>query len=241
MYSWVQRTASHPARFRPDRRRLSQILLISALLSIVAAIQVQGQIQYYAAPNGTSTGDGSIDLPWSLATALSKTTTVKPGDTIWLRGGTYGTGGGTLFTNKLNGSPSAPVIVRQYIGERATVDGGIKANGTYTWFWGFEITNSNPDRNVTTLDSQRNPGFYLYGRGNKAINLIINNTGRAGIGFWSTTTSGADSEVYGCIIWGNGTYQSGTRRGDAIYANTVDPNPTFALISDTISFRNFNQ
>src|SRR5207248_2968252 len=44
----------------------------------------------YAAPNGSSSGDGSSGRPWNLATALSGGNgKVQPGDTVWLRGGTY--------------------------------------------------------------------------------------------------------------------------------------------------------
>jgi hypothetical protein len=203
--------------------------------------------QYYVAPNGTSSGDGSIGRPWNLATALSQPTTVKAGATIWLRGGTYGTGGTTLFTSKLTGTSSAPIIVRQYPGERATVDGGIKAKGAYTWFWGFEITNSSPnrDRISSDLNVDRPAGLFLYGNGNKAINLVIDNVGRAGVlglGPWVTLNPGASHEIYGTIFWGNGIYdtstQSGTR-GDGVYLNSGEPNPSLALVEDCISFRNF--
>jgi hypothetical protein len=235
------RSSSHRYVVVRRRRILGIAAPLASIVFLVCAFATPSfAAQYYAAPNGTSTGDGSIGRPWSLATALSRTSIVKPGDIIWLRGGTYGTGGGTLFTSSLNGNASAPVIVRQYQGEHARVDGGIKANGTYTWFWGFEITNTDPNRYVTDINNGRQPGLYLYGKGNKAINLIIDNVGRAAVGFWSNVNPGSDNEVYGCIMWGNGIYDSGTTRGDSIYANLADPNPTLAKISDTISFRNFN-
>ena len=44
---------------------------------------------YYAAPNGSSSGDGSISRPWDLRTALNQPSSLRPGDTILLRGGTY--------------------------------------------------------------------------------------------------------------------------------------------------------
>ena len=80
---------------------------------------------------------------------------MHPGDTIWLRGGTY-TGN---FTSYLTGTASLPIVVRQYPGERATLDGNVNPGdvgkqrsgsvrsqwGGYTWYWGFEVTNSNPD------------------------------------------------------------------------------------------------
>jgi hypothetical protein len=203
--------------------------------------------QYYVAPNGSSSGDGSIGRPWNLATALSQPSTVKAGATIWLRGGTYGTGGKTLFTSKLTGTSSAPIKVRQYSGERAIVNGGIKANGAYTWFWGFEITNTstNRDRVSSDVNVDRPAGLFLYGQGDKAINLVIDNTGRGGVlglGPYATTNPGASHEIYGTIFWGNGIYdtstQSGTR-GDGVYLNSGEPNPSLALIEDCISFRNF--
>src|SRR5258708_4043629 len=44
---------------------------------------------WFASPTGTSGGDGSRQ-PWDLQTALNGASgAVHPGDTIWLRGGTY--------------------------------------------------------------------------------------------------------------------------------------------------------
>src|SRR4051794_19137990 len=47
---------------------------------------------WYAAPNGSATGQGTINSPWDLATAVKggpNSASVQPGDTIWVRGGTY--------------------------------------------------------------------------------------------------------------------------------------------------------
>jgi hypothetical protein len=49
--------------------------------------------QYYVDPAGSGSGAGTIGSPWSLAILFSNagfpTNTVQPGDTVWLRGGTY--------------------------------------------------------------------------------------------------------------------------------------------------------
>src|SRR5204862_6832065 len=94
-------------------------------------------------------GDGSLSHPWDLKTALSSSGRVKPGDTIWLRGGTYR---GT-FTSRLTGTSANPILVRQYPGERATIDGGdsggnglLLISGPYTWYWGFEAMSSDWNR-----------------------------------------------------------------------------------------------
>src|SRR5258705_10764463 len=45
---------------------------------------------YYASPSGSSGGDGSQQGPWDLRTALAGGNgKVQPGDTVWLRAGTY--------------------------------------------------------------------------------------------------------------------------------------------------------
>jgi hypothetical protein len=74
--------------------------------------------QFYVAPDGSPTGSGSEADPWDLATALAGPAAVKPGDTIWLQGGEYGTGK-TVFTSKLAGTIQKPMLVRQRPGEAA--------------------------------------------------------------------------------------------------------------------------
>ncbi len=70
----------------PARAGLALGLLCGGL-SFLAA--VAGATDYYVAPNGSPSGNGSINNPWDLQTALDQPAAVQPGDTIWLRGGTY--------------------------------------------------------------------------------------------------------------------------------------------------------
>ena len=63
---------------------------------------------------------------------------MKPGDTIWLRGGTYR----GAFVSTLTGHPRAPVVLRQAPGARATIDGGLEVRGADATYWGFEVMNS---------------------------------------------------------------------------------------------------
>ncbi|MEK7116901.1 MAG: peptidoglycan-binding protein [Patescibacteria group bacterium] len=115
------------------------IKLISGLTSIVLALQSmvmglpnlaavqqssQGTVlgattgEFYVSPSGTSSGDGSITSPWDLQTALNQPASVQPGDTIWLRGGTYK----GWYVSKLVGTSAQPIIVRSYPGEWAVLD-----------------------------------------------------------------------------------------------------------------------
>jgi hypothetical protein len=45
--------------------------------------------EWYVAPEGKDTGKGTKEAPWNLRTTLNHPAAVRPGDTIWLRGGTY--------------------------------------------------------------------------------------------------------------------------------------------------------
>jgi hypothetical protein len=169
---------------------------------------------FYVAPNGTATNDGSVSRPLDLATALSASSPARPGDTIWLRGGTY-TGN---FVSFLNGAGGAPITVRQYPGERATLDAAngsqaptLSVKGSYAWFWGFEVMNSYPNR--TSGASSRGPGIMQYGPYTKLINLVVHDA-LDGIGTWSGVT---DGEIYGNVIYNNGADSGGVGAGHSIY------------------------
>ena len=147
------------------------------------------------APAGTPRGDGTRDRPWDLATALSGGRgRVQPGDTIWLRGGTY-TGN---FDGTLTGTSAAPIVVRQYPGERATIDGNLHVHGAYAIYWGFEITQSNPAGDA-------NDALDTYGPNCRFINLVVHDAGKQGISFWENEGT---SELYGSIFYNNGTHEN---------------------------------
>ena len=76
--------------------RLSRAWLL--VLAGVAACEHGNVVQpppprsvvHFMSPTGSAAGDGSSAHPWDLATALKGAAErVAPGDTIWLRGGTY--------------------------------------------------------------------------------------------------------------------------------------------------------
>ena len=179
------------------RVRLATIVLLGPLLVAAswAGLAAQTPRQFYAAPTGSPSNNGSLTQPLDLATALSSSSPLRAGDTLWLRGGVYrrpasldSHGDPAIFISTLTGTAAAPIVVRQYPGERATLDGNLGPSapvlvvyGSYTWYWGFEITNSDPNRYVA-----RGDGIDTFGHHNRFINLIIHDTGQ-GVGFWSTT------------------------------------------------------
>src|SRR2546430_10744446 len=81
----------------------------------------RGGTSHYVSPSGSGAGDGTLARPWDLATALGGGGAggrIAPGDTIWLRGGTYR----GAVVSSVHGAPGAPVVVRQYRRERAGID-----------------------------------------------------------------------------------------------------------------------
>jgi hypothetical protein len=196
---------------------------------------------FHASPDGRPTGDGSEAAPWNLATALSMTERIGPGDTLWLHGGTYQGG----FECRLAGKAGVPVTIRQAAGERATIDcrprdsqdnGLFIAAGDHCVFWGFEVTCSDPQRRTTIGGSWpediRRGGMFSRASHVKFINLVVHDTA-GGFGFWS---EGEGGEIYGSLIYHNGWRGPDRGHGHAIYAQ----NRTLSKrLVDNILFRQF--
>ncbi len=203
--------------------------------------------EFFVSPTGTDGGNGSQKSPWSLAKALSHPGGVKPGDTIWLRGGTY-TGN---FTSHLKGTARAPIVVRQYPGERATLDGNVNPavrgdgkpvlavqDGAFTWFWGFEVMNSNPERSNPVSGSHpidaRGYGIFITAAGTKIINVVVHDTGQ-GI---SCGPAAKDVELYGNIIYFNGWTAPDRGHGHGIYVQNYEGGSK--LIKHNVLFNGFS-
>ena len=162
---------------------------------LVALFLASAQGYYVApAPRGGPTGTGTSTEPWDLATALAGADgKIQPGDTVWVMGGRYV----GAFRTQLHGKPDSLIVFRQQRGERATIDGTLRADGEYLAFWGFEIMQSNPVGGTYGLEVHTNGGRF--------INLVIHDAGSMGVSFW---TPGEDAELYGCIIYNNGTREN---------------------------------
>jgi len=201
---------------------------------------------FFVSADATPGGDGSEERPWDLATALSQPQGVSPGGLIWLRGGTYR---GT-FRGRLNGTADHPIVVRQYPGERATIDGAqfpgtaiLTVAGSYTWYWGFEIMSSDPARrtsragswpeDVTRPDAIMIDQSAETGPGLKFINLVIHDA-RQGVSFWKEAV---DAEIYGSLIYYNGWEGPDQGHGHGIYAQNF--NGTKRIV-DNIIFSGFS-
>src|SRR5579871_4202065 len=193
---WLSRNRSP---FEPTIRVLSIVLIAVAIRPAVSKAN-----EYYVSPAGRPQGNGSIDDPWDLRTALAQPKAVTPGDTIWLRQGVYR----GVFESSLTGQPDRPIIVRARPGERVTIDtgnatstGGLLVRGADCWYWGLEVMSSahgrvSQQKGPDPTDLKRVPGIVVFGSRTKFINIVVHDTA-GGYGFW---TPAQDSEIYGNLI-----------------------------------------
>ncbi|MHB8958680.1 MAG: NosD domain-containing protein [Candidatus Limnocylindrales bacterium] len=74
---------------------------------------------HYLSPSGSDTSAGTIASPWrSLYASLPK---LRPGDTLYVRGGSYSFGGVNYTT--VAGTSSAPIVIANYPGETPVFTG----------------------------------------------------------------------------------------------------------------------
>ena len=150
----------------------TSFLLLALLLLRVASFAGSS---WFVSPAGG--GDGTRRSPWSLTTAFAHPSSVRPGDTIWVKGGEYDNphpgpvspamprDGVAAFVCALAGTPSQPIIVRAVTGERVMIDGMdtrseavIRIIGHDVWLWGLEIFSSDVLR-VEMSDPYGNTSF----------------------------------------------------------------------------------
>jgi hypothetical protein len=197
--------------------------------------------EFHVSPSGHCDNDGSAERPLDLATALSRKSPARPGDTIWLHGGIYS---GT-FESVLTGTPGAVIVVRQFPGERATIDSSpsskdaLLALGGWTWYWDFEVTNSDPNRFSAQKgswpdDLGRGGGITARGPGLKFINLVVHDVA-GGFGIWDESVG---TEAYGNLVYYNGWYAPDRGHGHGIY--TQNSSPSKRALRENIIFSQFS-
>jgi hypothetical protein len=196
--------------------------LVRVFLTVAAGLLLVGfakAADHFVAPSGTATGSGTIDSPWDLQTALSQPPAVQPGDTIWLRAGTYRSSAAFGFVSNLNGTAASPIIVRNYNGERATIDGKgtqftIAIYGSYSWFWGLEVMDSTTQRTAPAAGVVPNAtGVSVYGPNNKFINLIVHDTSEG----FNAYNQAPNCEFYGNLSYYNGFIGTDRNHGHGMY------------------------
>ncbi len=112
-------------------------------LVVGAALLLAGQTlpamaaNYYMAPTGSDSAAGTLEKPWKSYKRAQ--TALKPGDTLFARGGLYKKAG-EYHDWKVSGTATAPITFRNYPGETPVFDGGMTAanpNGGEGYFLMF--------------------------------------------------------------------------------------------------------
>jgi len=212
-------------------QRAESAILICFTLMLASVVAHARDL--YVSPTGSPAGDGSRANPLDLATALSSTARVQPGDTVWLLGGTYL----GPFTKPAtpSGTAEAPIIYRAMPGERPiisaaeTVSIPFTTYASHVWYWGLEFSIGG------TAPTSRGDVLHIFGGdGVRAINLVIHdNPNRSGIGAWDV---GDDHEIYGCLLYRNGIFGDALAHG--IYTQNTARHTTKKVI-DCLIFNNF--
>ncbi|HAG82616.1 MAG TPA: hypothetical protein DCL61_16005 [Cyanobacteria bacterium UBA12227] len=136
------------------KRYWQKILLLTGIFLFITITVVHLQYPkaamaintYYVATNGSDSNSGTQQYPFAtIAYAANK---AQPGDTIYIRGGTYYPTKEIWIGNK--GTASAPIAFESYSGERAIIDGSnlptnkdpIAIGGEYIDIKNLEIRNA---------------------------------------------------------------------------------------------------
>ena len=191
--------------------------------SMCTNLPIETPVGVFASPTGVSSATGAQNDPLDLATALSSTSIVQQGETLWLMEGTYR----GSFTSNLRGTSLLPISVKPLPGKRAIIDGNdpsgssaLSIKGEWTNYYGLEVMSSSTTH--TSLETGSNPtdlvtnsGVTVTGPNTKIINFIVHDNVGSGMNSWSNAP---DSELYGNIIYNNGWTGPDRGHGHAIYA-----------------------
>uniref|UniRef100_UPI0025F25552 right-handed parallel beta-helix repeat-containing protein n=1 Tax=Algoriphagus sp. TaxID=1872435 RepID=UPI0025F25552 len=200
----------------------------------------------YASPSGSSTNSGNEEgQAWSLEYALGLSSPLAPGDSLILVDGTYEGN----YTSNLNGSEDNPIIVISQsdggaiidVSKNRTTGTGLIVRGSYTWFIGLRITSSSTIRNSDAsngfADILYESGVTVFGDNIKIINCWIYDLVGGGVELWR---NGFNNEVYGSVVFNNGSQAPDRGTGHGFYIQHADPTQP-KIIENNIVFQNASQ
>jgi hypothetical protein len=140
---------------------------------------------YYVATSGNDGAAGTLDAPWRTIGRAARA--VMPGDTVYVRGGTYNE---TIDVNTSGSAAAGPIVFASYPGEKAAVSGtGLTVpagamrglwnlnNVSYVTVQGFDVGNYGTSSTTATP-----VGIYLNGGGTQVkivgnrVHDIVNRT-----------------------------------------------------------------
>ncbi|HYI94400.1 MAG TPA: right-handed parallel beta-helix repeat-containing protein [Bryobacteraceae bacterium] len=193
--------------------------------------------EFFVALDGKRGNKGTIEEPWDLRTASEHPIAVRPGDVIYMRGGTYEIQDRLNLNLRLKGDQDQPVTLRPYGKERVVIDGGIHVLEPWVVLRDLEIRNS-IDRRITTIagpfpaDIPQPTGINVFAPNVKVINNIVHDAAN-GLSSW---VSAPDGEFYGNIAYYNGWIGPDRPHGHGVYMQNKDG---AKILADNVIFNNF--
>ncbi|HYO82941.1 MAG TPA: right-handed parallel beta-helix repeat-containing protein [Bryobacteraceae bacterium] len=208
-------------------------LLLQAALSAATAFAAE----FYVSVNGHADGTGGIDQPWDLQTALKHPAALRPGDTLYLRGGIYQAPDRLLLRSRISGSPGAYITVRPFRREAVRIDGGLEIHGPWTVYRDFEVANSRTQRITREsgpfpTDIVQPAGITVYANNVKIVNNTVHDTS-TGLASWKDAS---DNEFYGNIVYNNGWMGADRAHGHGGYMQNRDG---AKVLVDNVIFNQF--
>lgn len=163
----------------------------------------------------TKPGYGTILNPMTLSAGLADGR-ISPGDTIYLRGGTY-TGD---FTCALNGASNNPILITAYQDEHPIIDGAFTINGSYTDWRNIEFMYSGwPTRIYESLPVANQKQLTVSGTGVRFFNNIIHD-------MFNVLWGEAAGLCYGNHIYYVGVQMTDRGGGHSLYTQNSTPRKT---------------
>lgn len=197
----------------------------------------------YASPSGLDSNSGeSISQPLSLPRALSLSSPLSPGDSLVLLDGIYGGN----FSVDLSGSDQSPiVIIPQHEGKVIidtginSIDGtGLTVNGSNIWLVGIHLTSSTLEkREDLGNEVLYETGISVFGNHVKLINCWVYDVPGSGLQLWRPSRN---LEVYGCVIFNNGSQSPVRGTGHGMYIQHQDSDNPINLVNNVL-FQNASQ
>lgn len=160
--------------------------------------------QWYVSPSGSDTNDGSLGAPFK--TLAKGVQGLQPGDTLWLRAGTYRE---TLAPTN-SGAGSAPIIIAAYNNEDVTISGcdtingpwSLTSNGIYTANAGWDLGEG---YNQVFVDGvmQYEAQFPNHGSGDllhpALVSATVSNTYTITSGSFASLGNVSGARFWGCV------------------------------------------
>ncbi|WP_299102716.1 hypothetical protein [uncultured Winogradskyella sp.] len=195
---------------------------------------------------GSHLGNGSLQNPWDLQTALGQSSEIVNGnDTIWLHEGIYN----GRYSCTLNSTiENQYITVSAFNTDKVVLNGNVESTEQQTLkvrskrviFQNFEITWLGEfSRQIDENDGLKAgvAGInHLIGENCKFINLMIYNNPGLGFGTWKNT---GGTLIANCYVFNNGTLTpEGKGAGEGVYVQNNSDTET-RVLKDNIIFNNY--